>query len=352
MDSISKIKTQNGNIRTPALLPVCALTYGVWDVFIQEKVIPPWKLSEATLFSLEYVRNTNYEEKVINGFHKLFTDKKPIFVDSGGFQSMKKGIERNPIDVLRLQEKLHADIAATFDYPVPLNVERPQYIKMFEKSIESANLALENKERKEMLLYSCVHGFSENEIKWYFSKLNDGFDGYAIGSLVPRKNDYKTLLEIIYEAKILAFERGKPLHIFGVTGFPMIYALSYMGVETMDSWTYLVASIYKEFINPQTLKRVRMRQTEKIPECDCFICKEFSMNDFLGATSVPQAYLAIHNLNIFMREMNLIKESLLENNFDDLVNSKSKNNERIKKVCDYAKKIISDKNHQHKITQF
>lgn len=343
MDGISKIKTPNGNIRTPALLPVCALTYGVWDVFIEEKVIPPWKLSEATLFSLEYVRNTKYEEKVTNGFHKLFPDKKPIFVDSGGFQSMKKGIERDPIDVLRFQEKLQADIAATFDYPVPLNVERTEYMKMLERSIESANLALENKERKKMLLYSCVHGFSEAEISWYFSKLNDGFDGYAMGSLVPRKNDYKTLIEIIYKAKMLAHEREKPLHIFGVTGFPMLYALSYMGVETMDSWTYLVASIYKEYIHPQTLKRVRMRKTGKIPECDCFICKEFSMDDFLGATSVPQAYLAIHNLNIFMKEMNLIKESIVENNFDDLVNSKSKDNERIKKVCDYAKNHISKK---------
>lgn len=127
MDIISKIKTSNGTIKTPALLPVCALTYGVWDVFIEEKVIPPWKLSEATMFSLEYVRNTKYEEKVSDGFHKLFTEKKPIFVDSGGFQSMKKGIERDPIDVLRFQEKLKADVAATFDYPVPLNIDNSEY---------------------------------------------------------------------------------------------------------------------------------------------------------------------------------------------------------------------------------
>jgi len=264
MDSISKIKTTNGSIKTPALLPVCALTYGVWDVFIEEKVIPPWKLSESTLFSLEYVRNTKYEENIREGIHKLFSEKKPIFVDSGGFQSMKKGIERDPIEVLRFQEKLKADIAATFDYPVPLNVEISEYTKMLEKSINCANLSLENKMRKEMLLYACVHGFSEKEIDWYFSKLNKHFDGYAIGSLVPRKNDYKTLIEIIYRAKIHAHELEKPLHIFGVTGFPMLYALSYMGVETMDSWTYLVASIFKEYIHPETLKRVKMRMTGKI----------------------------------------------------------------------------------------
>jgi tRNA-guanine family transglycosylase len=337
MDAISRIKTSHGDIRTPALLPVCALTYGVWDVFIEERVTPPWKLSEATLFSLEYVRNTKYEEKVTDGFHRLFKEKKPIFVDSGGFQSMKKGIERDPIDVLRFQEKLEADVAATFDYPVPLNVERSNYMQMLQKSIDSANLALRNKKRKEMLLYSCVHGFSEKEIDWYFSELDSGFDGYAMGSLVPRKNDYKTLIDIIYRAKINAHEREKPLHIFGVTGFPMLYALSYMGVETMDSWTYLVASIYKEYIHPQTLKRVRMRKTGSIPECDCFVCKELGMEDFLGATSVPQAHLAIHNLNIFMREMKLIKEHMDENSFEELVEQKSKYNQRIKKAYEYAK---------------
>lgn len=340
MDSISKIKTTNGSIKTPALLPVCALTYGVWDVFIEEKVIPPWKLSESTLFSLEYVRNTKYEENIREGIHKLFSEKKPIFVDSGGFQSMKKGIERDPIEVLRFQEKLKADIAATFDYPVPLNVEISEYTKMLEKSINCANLSLENKMRKEMLLYACVHGFSEKEIDWYFSRLNKHFDGYAIGSLVPRKNDYKTLIEIIYRAKIHAHELEKPLHIFGVTGFPMLYTLSYMGVETMDSWTYLVASIFKEYIHPETLKRVKMRMTGKIPECDCFICKKFKMEDFLGATSVPQAHLAIHNLNIFMREMKLIQEHIRENSFEELVEQKSKHNKRIKIVYEYAKEFM------------
>ncbi|HOC77914.1 MAG TPA: tRNA-guanine transglycosylase [Methanofastidiosum sp.] len=341
MESIPRIKTSNGDIRTPALLPVCALTYGVWDVFIEEKVIPPWKLSEATMFSLEYVRNTKYEEKVINGFHKLFSDNKPIFVDSGGFQSMKKGIERDPIDVLRFQEKLKADIAATFDYPVPLKVERTEYMKMLQKSIDSANLSLENRKRKKMLLYSCVHGFSEEEIEWYFSKLDYGFDGYAMGSLVPRKNDYKTLIELISKAKSLSSERGKPLHIFGVTGFPMLYALSYMGIETMDSWTYLVASVYKEYIHPETLKRVKMRKTGHIPSCDCFICKDHNINDFLGGTSVPQAYLAIHNLNIFMKEMNLINEHLKDNSFDQLVELKSKNNQRIKKAYEHVKKYVN-----------
>ncbi|NMC58242.1 MAG: tRNA-guanine transglycosylase [Candidatus Methanofastidiosa archaeon] len=347
MDSISKIKTSNGDIKTPALLPVCALTYGVWDVFIEEQVIPPWKLSEATMFSLEYVRNTKYEDRVIDGFHKLFSEKKPIFVDSGGFQSMKKGIERDPLEVLRFQEKLKADIAATFDYPVPLNVERHEYMKMLERSIESANLALEKKERKKMLLYSCVHGFSEDEISWYFSKLNEGFDGYAMGSLVPRKNDYKTLIEIIYKAKTLAHERGKPLHIFGVTGFPLIYAISYMGVETLDSWTYLVASVFKEYIHPETLKRVRMRKTGSIPKCDCFICKDYNMEDFLGATSIPQARLSIHNLNIFMKEMELIKEHLRENSFEEIIKEKSKKNKRIKDVFEYTEKHI----HQKKLNE-
>ena len=67
------------------------------------------------------------------------------------------------------------------------------------------------------------------------------------------------------------------------------------------------------------------------------------MEDFLGATSVPQAHLAIHNLNIFMREMKLIKEHMDDNSFGELVERKGEKNKKIKKAYEYAKNHVIKK---------
>jgi queuine/archaeosine tRNA-ribosyltransferase len=71
------------------------------------------------------------------------------------------------------------------------------------------------------------------------------------------------------------------------------------------------------------------------------------MEDFLGATSIPPARLSIHNLNIFMKEMELIKEHLRENSFEEIIKEKSKKNKRIKDVFEYTEKHI----HQKKLNE-
>lgn len=332
-----KITTAHGAIETPALLPVSAASYGIWDLWIDEKEFPaPWELAQGTILSLYHILRYKRKEKIRKeGIHKVLKTKKPIFIDSGGFQYMKKNEALEQEFVLQYQEEAGCDIGATFDYPLAPNLSQKERKRRMKKSIQNSNLALKMKKDKEMMLYSAVHGHSPESIRKYLTHLDKGFDGYAVGSLVPKRRDYETLVKVIAAAKA-----EKPLHVFGITGFPALFALSCLGVETFDSWTYVVAAAFKEYIHPETLKRVKLREVKELPDCDCFICERYGLEDFLESTSEAEILIALHNLSIFLREMKLIREKISENELEAHIEKKGEKNASVKRAFTIAKKYI------------
>ncbi|MCD6466689.1 MAG: tRNA-guanine transglycosylase [Methanomicrobia archaeon] len=330
------IKTAHGSIETPALLPVSAASYGVWDMWIEKKFPAPWDLAQGTVLSLYHILQYNRKDEIREkGIHRVLKTKKPIILDSGGFQFMKKNAELEEEFVLRYQEESGCDMGITFDYPILPGLSLEEKENRMERSIYNSNLALKLKNNKKMLLYSAVHGHNPADIKKYLKSLDSGFDGYAIGSLVPKKRDYNMLINVVSAAR-----NEKPLHVFGITGFPALFALSYMGIETFDSWTYLVAAAFKEYIDPGTLKRVKLRKVKKLPECDCFICGDYDLNDFLEGTSEAEILLALHNLNVFLKEMECVREKIKENELESYILKKAEKNSSIKRAFLIAKQYI------------
>ena len=331
-----KIKTVHGSIETPALLPVSAASYGIWDLWIEKKFPAPWDLAQGTVLSLYHILQYNKKDEIREkGIHRVLKTKKPVVIDSGGFQFMKKNVELEEEFVLRYQEESGCDIGITFDYPILSDLSPGEKKKRIEKSIYNSNLALKLRNNRKMLLYSAVHGHNAVDIKNYLESLDSGFDGYAVGSLVPKKRDYRTLISVVSAAR-----NEKSLHVFGITGFPALFALSYMGVETFDSWTYVVAAAFKEYIDPGTLKRIKLRKVKKLPECDCFICRDYGLNDFLEGTSEAEILLSLHNLNVFLKEMKYIREKIEDNELESYVLKKGEKNASIKKAFLIAKEYI------------
>lgn len=339
------IETDHGTIETPALIPVVAASYGIWDKWIAGEFIAPWDLSQGVILSLYHILQYPYKERILKeGIHAVLNSQNPVYIDSGGFQYMKKGVELDPLDVLRYEEKMSCDIGITFDYPILPDMEEQEKKTRLQKSIFSANLMLKEKNTG-MQLYGAIHGSNPAEITGYLHKLEDGFSGYGIGSLVPRKNQLHHLVDIIYHVRQ---QTEKPLHCFGITGFPALFALSYLGVDTFDSWTYVVAAAYKEFVHPETLSRVKnIKKLDCLPKCDCFICEQFSLKDMVRSDSESEIILALHNLNIFLKEMKRIREASKENNLEDYIKKRAQTaNRRVKT----AFKIAHKKKHQTTLT--
>ncbi|MBU7018332.1 MAG: tRNA-guanine transglycosylase [Theionarchaea archaeon] len=331
------IKTAHGIIKTPALIPVVAASYGIWDKWIAKEYPAPWDLSQGVILSLYHILKYSYKERILKeGIHSVLRTDHPVYIDSGGFQYMKKGIELDPLKVLKYEEKMKGDIGITFDYPILPDIEEGERKKRLQRSVESANDMLHNK-KTDMQLYGAVHGSNPQEITTYVNQLDTGFSGYGIGSLVPRKNQIHHLVDIIYHVRQLT---DKPLHCFGITGFPALFALSFLGVDTFDSWAYVVAAAFKEFVHPVTLSRVKnIKEQQKLPECDCFICQQYSLNDMVRADSESEIILALHNLNIFLKEMEGIREASRENNLKSYIEKRIlKTNKKVKVAFEAAER--------------
>jgi tRNA-guanine family transglycosylase len=186
-----------------------------------------------------------------------------------------------------------------------------------------------------------VHGSTPEEITAYTSQLNAGFSGFGIGSLVPRKASFEHLVDIIYAVRSCT---DAPLHAFGITGFPALFALAYLGVDTFDSWTYVVAAAYKEYVDPNTLSRIRnLKQRDALPECQCSICQEYGLADFIGSTSEAEMLLSLHNLNVFLEEMRAVREAISDGMLEDyIVKRGTGGNRNILKAFGLAKKKVRE----------
>jgi 7-cyano-7-deazaguanine tRNA-ribosyltransferase len=330
------IITEHGTIKTPALIPVVAASYGIWDKWIAGEYTSPWELSQGVILSLYHILKYPYKERILKeGIHAVLNTRNPVYIDSGGFQYMKKGVELDPVEVLRYQESMGCDVGITFDFPILPDMEDQERKTRLERSIASANIMLQKK-KTGMQLYGAIHGSNPREITDYMHELDSGFSGYGIGSLVPRKNQLNHLVDMIYQVR---HQTEKPVHCFGITGFPALFALSYLGVDTFDSWAYVVAAAFKEFVHPVTLSRVRnIKYVDRLPPCECAICQQYSHEDMVRADSDSEIILALHNLNIFLYEMERIREASRENNLEAYIEKRSqKTNSKVRQAFKIAR---------------
>jgi len=181
----------------------------------------------------------------------------PLLIDSGGFASLfqharidivrglgvlkissEEGVETlHPRDVLEFQEQ-HADVGFTLDFPIPPSMDLREARSRRKLTIANACWALENRRRKDMLLYACIQGWdvaSYRSCAAHYTAL--AFDGVAIGGLVPRVSNLEKVLEIVDAVR--AAVPDKPIHVFGLGKPDVIEALFRRGIQSVDSSAYV-----------------------------------------------------------------------------------------------------------------
>lgn len=241
--STRSLSTRRGTIRFPAYVPVT--TFG--EKYPLDKLIQPYlpRLADAVMVSYHYARQMQTPPRL------------PLMLDSGGFVSLfansrvkrigKLGVVEidtgeqietlTPADVLDLQERV-ADVAFTLDFPIPPDTDKREAKKRFDLTIRNAHWALENRRRRDLPLYACVQAWdAQSAADCARAYAQHGFEGIAIGGLVPRAKDRKLVLEIV---EAVRGESGqKPLHVFGI-GHPNLVADLYRaGVDSVDSSGYV-----------------------------------------------------------------------------------------------------------------
>lgn len=238
-----ELMTRRGTIRFPAYVPVT--TFG--KEYPLDSLIHPYlpRLAPAVMASYYYARQMSEPLRL------------PLMVDSGGFASLFDGsrvirqagagvlrVRRDkkletihPRDVLELQEAI-ADVAFTLDFPVPPGTDLKEARRRQRLTIANALWALANRRRKDLPLFAPVQAWDATSARECAREYRGaGFDGIAVGGLVPRARDLGLILAIIEAVKS---EIGDlPLHVFGLGKPEMIEALYKAGVDSVDSSSYV-----------------------------------------------------------------------------------------------------------------
>lgn len=264
------LKTRKGDITFPAYIPVT--TFG--KKYPLDGLIRPYlsRIAPAVMVSFHYAKQQQATDAL----------SIPMMVDSGGFASLfanakvvkRKGLgvivfkgeegtsETTPYDVIETQESI-ADIAFTLDFPIPPGTEKKETTKRFDLTVANAMWATDNRRRRDMPLYACIQAWdkqSAKECARAYSKQK--FDGVAIGGLVPRSSNLDLIKEIVEGVKE---EIGHlPVHVFGLGKPSTVELLFSMGVDTVDSSSYVKLAAEGKLWGNRQQKMIEASPTERL----------------------------------------------------------------------------------------
>lgn len=239
------LSTRRGDIAFPAYIPVT--TFG--DKYPLDKLIRPYlpRLASAVMVSYHYAKQMTSENRL----------RIPMMVDSGGFAALFSGTEicqqkglgilkvmqADTVEVIDTQKVLSfqeevADVAFTLDFPIPPGLDLKEAKRRQKLTIANALWAIENRRRRDLPLYACVQAWDVKSAKACAKAYADvGFDGVAIGGLVPRARDSEFVHSIV--AAVREEIGNLPLHVLGLGQPDMIQALYAVGVDSVDSSSYV-----------------------------------------------------------------------------------------------------------------
>lgn len=214
-----------------------------------------------------------------------------VFADSGGFDFHSGELDTTPQETLETQREIDADIYGTVDLPLSRTNRAAANQARIEQSIEYA-VAASDAHEGNSLLFASVHGYDPETIRngIRYLEANGEFDGYALGSLVPVRTDYKKVTKLILAARRAT---DKHLHVYGLGGLVYAPLLLYLGVDSFDSTAFIRSAGNRNYLVPGfggTELRTIV-ELQHLP-CPCPVCSTHTLEE----VRETRALLAKHNL--------------------------------------------------------
>ena len=305
---ISNLKTEHGLLSLPAYFPAVRFrNYDPFHSFIQrfKEHFPTLMINACDLKSPRTPQGL-----LERGIHKFLEFDGIVFCDGGGFSKYSQSY--NQRQIFRVQDQLGADIASTLDYPVYLCKtwhRRDRIAKSAKNAVQMRKTA----EKSSFLIYASVHGRSSTEIINLVSYLekHGGFDGFAIGSLVPLQGRIRHIIRILLKLRTALC--NKPIHVYGLAGLALFLMLYYIGIDSVDSHGYLLSGARRHYYVPggNTIRFSEILKSGWLP-CKCPICK--------GSTPEKinsREQLAFHNYWVVREELAFARKMIERNMYKE-----------------------------------
>lgn len=263
-------------------------------------------------------------------------DETIVFADSGGWDFACDEIDTTPARTLETQRAIDADIYGTVD--LPLTREGRQSQKQ-DRIRQSAELALEASDAHDgdALLFASVHGHDPetvaNTLRYLDS--NGEFDGYALGSMVPLRTDYRKVTSLVLAARRAT---DKHLHVYGLGGIVYQPLLLYLGVDSFDSSAFIRSAGNRNYLIPG-FGGTEMRKFEEMTHlpCSCPVC---ASEDF-ETVRENRELLVKHNLWALVTELRRFRYmATTGQDIEDYLDLRFQGNEMTKRAYDTAKQQV------------
>lgn len=259
-----------------------------------------------------------------------------VFADSGGFDFTSSRVDTTPAKTLETQKQLDADIYGTVDVPLSRENRAAENQERIDQSIQFA-LEASDRHDGDALLFASVHGYDPKTIRngiRHFEKHGD-FDGYALGSMVPIRTDYRKVTKLIISARTAT---DKHLHVYGLGGLVYQPLLLYLGVDSFDSSAFIRAAGNRNYQIPgfggEELRNIE--DLDRLP-CPCPVCGPRELDDIRQ----DRTALTQHNLWALateLRRFQYVAES--DRDVEEYLDLRFRGNEVTQRAYETAKQQV------------
>ncbi|MFD1646889.1 tRNA-guanine transglycosylase [Haloarchaeobius litoreus] len=285
-----------------------------------------------------------------------------IFADSGGFKFLGGTdidgsdfeVEMNQDAVYDIQEAFGSDIIVNLDHPIAPDDSHATRVEKAEMTAENIHTFLSISRGFDGAKYLTLHGYNYSMMSEFLEVITDsvpegvlkeGFDGIALGSLVPKKDDRDALIRAVTDCREVMNEWGIghwPLHVLGISSraVPILAAL---GADSFDSSTHIHNAINGKY-NESLMKRVDLDDAD-FSNCDCPVCSsDLLVNRMRGNAEYQKDVLgpvAMHNLVVVKDELAEIRRRIQTEDEDALIAYFEETFSHDKTMRQYAHKVVN-----------
>jgi len=305
---VGRLHTKSGVVETPCILPV---------IHPANQPVSPkemWSMGFKAVMTNAYLTRKFFGQDVSVKIHRLLDFPGVVATDSGAYQILVHGgIDASQDEIIDFEEKIDSDIAVILDVPTGLTPNRRHAERTVNETLERADQALRIFKRRDILWVGPVQGGLHLDLlsKCAREMSSKRFPIIALGSptQVMEKYMYKDLARMILTCKS-NIEPRKPLHLFGA-GHPSMLALAVsLGCDLFDSASYNIYARNNRYMTPYGT--FKLDELHYLP-CSCEVCRKTSVKELSDLPFEERTRrLSIHNLNILLDEVNMIKQSIFE----------------------------------------
>ncbi|HTW56135.1 MAG TPA: tRNA guanosine(15) transglycosylase TgtA [Thermoplasmata archaeon] len=314
---LGRLATPHGPIETPALLPVLhpdPARQPAPASFLRDRLGVRAVITSAYITWRTPPLRTVAER---DGLHRLLGFDGPVMTDSGAFQQHAYGsVEVGPDEILDFQNRIGSDIATVLD--VFTEPESPPAAAAAALA-ETEARTVRARAARVGLLAAPVQGALHPDLRYRAAVAASAVgDVLAVGGVVPLFERYR-FAEL---ARLLAAARpglspAAPVHLFGA-GHPMTFALGALfGVDLFDSSAYLKFARRGDAMFPDGTVGIEELREEI---CGCALCAETPLVEVAKwPPAEREARLAVHNLDVSLREIARIRQAIRDGTLWELV---------------------------------